>query len=602
MSEWTRPSLRESQRRIDFKAIKDTGEHISFESLLTAAKKRGDRQEAIRSGNNPAGFIPEPVTTPPHDNFDDLILAGRAEEILRSPDISGALRGLASQDIIDYANRDQSEYDHVISPVAYETLTHESVTRRMDSLIGVISDLAERFYEGTNEVYHLGQRPTVMFKPRDESPHTAIDLIAHLKRQNWIVFYTDGTIVSIPKDEESFHRVMESAWNMFYIGVGLPKGFNQGVAEPHSSGIIRSSDPSGKDKRVYSDVGYSAAIAARRGLGKDMIDRKDAPGQYTSDIVGYSMADNSLPIPEDTEEQPVIKRKVHHYVGRRVVNGGISQAFEGIDNEYFERVRARVDYPLSLNNLQWRDISNFAECIVDTIDSTDDVFQKPVNLTEYRLRLTMALFRSFQTITENFWTYLYGQAYNSKHPNPLARRNPIGYQIYGESIKLQFEDMPDVMVGNISATKYLNTFIERSVQRMDKILCSVTDKRLQPSLLRHPNYKYNFNGSDSTDHSFEGLMVKVDAYIAAIIDAGGTLTSHQYKEIIQDVLKKTTFMYNGYIQSSPHIDDEYEASAAKICKEIIEMNALNNNGRVDEQFSTDVYLITDDFLRLLAPR
>lgn len=587
-------------RRTDRSAIKDSGEYISFESLLRAAQKKQERLGG-NTLNNPAG-IWEQTTTPPHNNIDDLIRAARAEEVLGTQGISGTLRGLASRDVLDYAVREADQYDNVITPIALELHSPEAVTRRMDILISQIDELAERFYEGTKEVYHLGQHPTVMFKPRDESPHTALDLVAHLKSLHWIVFYTDGTIVSIPKDENSLHSALRSAWSMFYIGVGLPKGFNQGVAEPNSSGVIRSSDPLGVDKRVYSDVGYSAAIAARRGLGKDMTDRKDAPGEYTGSIYGYSMADNSLPIPDDTPEQHVIKRKVHYYVGKSVTNGGISRAFEGVDDDYFELVRSRVDYPLSLNNLQWRDISKFAECIVDTIDSTDDVYKKSASETEYRLRVTMALFRSFQTIIESFWTHLYGQAYKLKYPNPQARRNPIGYQIYGESIKLQFEDMPHVMVGDIPATRYFNTFIERSVQRLDRILRSVTDKRLQPSLLRHQDYQYNFNGSDSTDHSFEGLMVKVDTYIESLIAAGTKLTANDMRIIIQDVLKKTTFMYNGYIQSSPHIDDEYEAAAAKLCKEIIEMNALYNNDSVDQKFSTDVYLITDKFMELLVAR
>jgi hypothetical protein len=214
----------------------------------------------------------------------------------------------------------------------------------------------------------------------------------------------------------------------------------------------------------------------------------------------------------------------------------------------------------------------------------------------------MALFRSFQTIVEEYWNYIYRDAYRARHPDPKGRKNPIAYQIYGESIKLQFEDIPEAKVENIPAVRYLNEFIERSVQKMDFMLNAYFRKRLQPSLLRHPDYGYRFNGSDSTDHSFDGLMAKLDEFVEAYRAQGHVIDMKWYSSLLKDVLRRTTFMYNGYIQSSPHIDDEYEAEAAQICKEIIALNANSDVAHEvreeDKGFSHDVYLITDDYMRL----
>jgi hypothetical protein len=288
---------------------------------------------------------------------------------LDSSQLSGEERGRQHAILHQYTGRPDSQYEGE-KPIVIEPLTRESAQRKAKELIGSIDTLVQRFYEGTEEVHRLGNMPTVMFKPRDENPNTALELIARLKAEKWIVFYTDGTVVSIPPSHQSLMKTIGYAWKESYIGVGLPKGFNQGTAEQDSSGLIRSVDPTGKDKRVYSDIGFSAAIAARRGLSRDMALRKGHQGNRKPVFFGYSMADDKLEVPHSNPSQPVIKRKKHYYVGKFIGSDDMQAAFEGVTEAYFEHVRQRVDYPLTMDKLQWRDISKFAECIVDTINAT----------------------------------------------------------------------------------------------------------------------------------------------------------------------------------------------------------------------------------------
>jgi hypothetical protein len=97
-------------------------------------------------------------------------------------------------------------------------------------------------------------------------------------------------------------------------------------------------------------------------------------------------------------------------------------------------------------------------------------------------------------------------------------------------------------------------------------------------------------------------MAKLDEFVEAYRAQGHVIDMKWYSSLLKDVLRRTTFMYNGYIQSSPHIDDEYEAEAAQICKEIIALNANSDVAHEvreeDKGFSHDVYLITDDYMRL----
>lgn len=193
---------------------------LTAETLLNTALLRRQRLEQIAADPHTTFTPLDTNHTPVRVN--ELIQAALAFTRLDSSQLSGEERGRQHAILHQYTGRPDSQYEGE-KPMVIEPLTRESAQRKAKELIGSIDTLVQRFYEGTEEVHRLGNMPTVMFKPRDENPNTALELIARLKSEKWIVFYTDGTVVSIPPSHQSLMKTIGYAWKDSYIGVGLPK-------------------------------------------------------------------------------------------------------------------------------------------------------------------------------------------------------------------------------------------------------------------------------------------------------------------------------------------------------------------------------------------
>lgn len=503
-------------------------------------------------------------------------------------------------------------------------------------LFHTMAELQRRYEKGI-EVLQLMHTPTIMFKPITRDGNTIQRALDHLEEKGWITFFTDGTIVTYPKPKktaqqtyDSIRETVKELKSHMYWGIAMGEGGAQHDVQTKHSVIVNSIDTvesKKKKRRRYSDGGTTATIGARRvethletlvrerilqDLAIDRskfsherdLDKAIAIGYFNrnddiktkypaeklddpnfiaylveraaleanalvnqeiapnDEIFCYSMFDPRGAIPEDrawiegkgihylqntqdeffeaissctVEEYMLVHEKV--WYPKEGIFGELKQADAETDEGYDEKKNVRGQQSIE-GHLQVDIDAEKSSRFRQAATEEDDI---------QSLVTELARMRSAQRVIQQYMNVRYKHMLENEEAVRAQKIDAIPYSVYAESARFLVPNIFDKFARpgykKIPDRKQFDMFVEAVAMNMNEMSKDAFGMRYKVWILKHA----------------AGAVARV---------------------------------FNGFLQDSTKIDQEYVKRAEALCEALGEISRTRGNGQ------SDTVLVTDDALRL----